>query len=71
MKPRDSAELHNLPLIVGVVLGKRKDTGGLDNQIARFSAKNGLPLTPPAVHVSSPNGDGSNLADDPDDAPPW
>ena len=39
LTPRDSAELHNLPLVVKVVLKKRKDNGELTNEIKSFSAR--------------------------------
>jgi hypothetical protein len=34
MTPRDSVELHNLPLVVTVKLKKRDDTGELQNDVA-------------------------------------
>lgn len=39
LTPRDSAELHNLPLVVKVTLKKRTDTGELTNEIKAFSAR--------------------------------
>lgn len=39
LTPRDSAELHNLPLVVKVTLKKRTDTGELTNEIKSFSAR--------------------------------
>lgn len=39
LTPRDSAELHNLPLVVKVTLKKRTDNGELTNEIKAFSAR--------------------------------
>jgi hypothetical protein len=37
--PRDSAELHNLPLVINVKLKKRNDTGELANDVKGFSPR--------------------------------
>ncbi len=39
MRPRDSAELHNLPLVIAVRLRKREDTGELTNEIRGYERK--------------------------------
>lgn len=39
MQPRDSVELHNLPLQINVKCKKRKDTGDLTNEIKGYEAK--------------------------------
>jgi hypothetical protein len=39
MTPKDSAELHNLPLVISVKLKKRSDTGELVNEIKGFSKR--------------------------------
>jgi hypothetical protein len=36
LTPGDSAELHNLPLIINVTVKKRTDTGELTNEIKGF-----------------------------------
>ena len=38
LTPRDSSELHNLPMVVKVTLKKRKDNGELANELKAFSA---------------------------------
>ena len=46
MQPKDSAELHNLPLQITVKCKKRKDTGDVVNEIKGYSKKEatmGLP----------------------------
>ena len=39
MQPKDSTDLHNLPLVVNVKLKKRPDTGDLSNEIRGFEPK--------------------------------
>lgn len=39
MQPRDSLELHNLPLVIVVKLKKREDTGELTNEIKGYERK--------------------------------
>jgi len=39
MQPRDSIELHNLPLVIVVKLKKREDTGELTNEIKGYERK--------------------------------
>lgn len=61
MTPKDSAELHNLPLTVTVKVKKREDNGELTNEISAWARKDaaagaqqqqtgtatGAPATPP------------------------
>lgn len=39
MTPRDSAELHNLPLIIHVKCRQREDTGEITNEIKGYSSR--------------------------------
>ena len=39
MQPRDSVELHNIPLVVTVKLKKREDTGELANEVRGYAKK--------------------------------
>ena len=39
MQPRDSVELHNIPLVILVKVKKRDDNGELTNEIAGYEAK--------------------------------
>lgn len=39
MVPRDSVELHNLPLVMCVKLAKRKDTGEMENRISKYEKR--------------------------------
>ncbi len=41
LKPSDSAELHNLPLVIDVRLKKRKDNGDLVNEIKGYASRKG------------------------------
>jgi hypothetical protein len=54
MAPRDSVELHNLPLVVTVKLKKRDDTGDIQNEISGYLRKDVAPAAPaPAAAASS------------------
>jgi hypothetical protein len=48
MTPRDSLELHNLPLLVTVKVKKLEDTGDLQNEVSGFSKKDATATTPAA-----------------------
>jgi hypothetical protein len=39
MTPRDSCELHNIPLVIAVRLKKREDTGELQNEVRGYFKK--------------------------------
>lgn len=57
MQPRDSVELHNLPLVIDVKLKKREDTGELTNEIKGYEAKaaaGGVPEQAPATGSTPP-----------------
>lgn len=43
MQPRDSVELHNLPLLITVKCKKREDTGELTNELKGFEPKAAAP----------------------------
>jgi hypothetical protein len=49
MAPRDSAELHNLPLVIKVGHKKRDDTGELSNVIRGYEKKGAATPAVPAV----------------------
>ncbi len=46
MTPKDSAELHNLPLAVSVKVKKRDDNGELTNEIAAWARKDAAASAP-------------------------
>jgi len=57
MQPKDSVELHNLPLVITVKLKKRKDTGELTNEIKGYAKKEsatGQPQQAPAASNTPP-----------------
>jgi len=58
MSPKDSVDLHNLPLIITVGHKKRKDTGDLTNVIKGYDRKEAVAARP--VSAGSNNG-----------TPPW
>ncbi len=58
MTPRDSVELHNLPLLITVKCKKRKDTDELTNEIKGYEPKAAAAGQPQQAPVTST-------------APPW
>lgn len=57
--PKDSVELHNIPLVITVGQKKRADTGEMSNTIKGYAKKDAVAARPPAA-VGAGNG-----------APPW
>ena len=49
LEPRDSLELHNLPLIIDVRCKKRTDTGDIVNEIKGFAKRDQPPLAATAA----------------------
>jgi len=62
MRPRDSVELHNLPLQVTVKCKKREDTGELTNEIRGYGPKEPPAGQPQQVVQQQPRSAGP---------PPW
>ena len=60
MAPKDSVELHNLPLVASVGLKKRDDTGDLTNVVKGYAKRDAAPA---AQSQSAPSTNGS--------VPPW
>jgi len=57
MQPKDSVELHNLPLQITVKLKKRQDNGDLTNEIKGYESKTaaeGKPTQAPAGDSTPP-----------------
>ena len=55
MTPRDSVELHNLPMVISVKCRKRGDSGELDNEIAGYAKREMAASQPPQpVAASAP-----------------
>ena len=54
MAPKDSTELHNLPLVITVRLKKRQDTGELANEIKGYASKNAEATPAPQAATSAP-----------------
>lgn len=53
MAPRDSVELHNLPLVITVAHQKRKDTDEITNVIKGYAKKDGNGTRSPAPTASN------------------
>ncbi|MCI0351539.1 MAG: DUF669 domain-containing protein [Acidobacteriales bacterium] len=51
-QPKDSSELHNLPMTARVVIKKRKDTDVMQNEIKRFYQKDKQPDIAPVADDS-------------------
>ena len=45
MQPRESVELHNLPLLITVKCKKREDNGELSNEVCGYASKTAAPAT--------------------------
>jgi len=54
MQPKDSLELHNLPLLVTVKCKRREDTGDLTNEIRGYSRKESAAGQPQQADSSTP-----------------
>jgi hypothetical protein len=54
MQPRDSAELHNLPLVITVKVVKRQDNGELGNEIRGYAKKEAASGQPQQAASSTP-----------------
>lgn len=70
LQPRDSAELHNLPLAVKVSVKKREGNGELTNEIKGYEKKEaalGVTATPTSVQTppAAPAAQATN------NTPPW
>jgi hypothetical protein len=54
LAPKDSVELHNLPLMINVRCKKRQDTGDVVNEIKGYSARESKPVRPAAAAAQTP-----------------
>lgn len=54
MAPKDSVELHNLPLVITVKCRKRKDTDEIQNEIKGFAKKDTATGQPQQAQASTP-----------------
>lgn len=56
MQPKDSCELHNIPLIIKVKCKKREDNGEMTNEIKGYAKRDGQSTTapPPAADDKTP-----------------
>ena len=61
MQPKDSVELHNIPLQITVKLKKRQDTDELTNEIKGYAAKASAAATPQQAPATSVD----------NNTPPW
>lgn len=54
LAPKDSLELHNLPLVITVKCKTRKDTGELQNEIKGYAKKDAATGQPQQAATSTP-----------------
>ena len=54
MQPRDSVDLHNLPVMLTVKCKKREDTGDMTNEIKGYAKKDAAGETPPPETTNTP-----------------
>jgi hypothetical protein len=57
MQPKDSVELHNIPLLITVKCRKRDDTGEMTNEVKGYEPKSaaaGVPQQAPAASNTPP-----------------
>jgi len=64
MQPKDSVELHNIPLQITVKCKKREDTGEITNEVKGYAAKG---KAAPAASQPAPSPQPSTA----DTTPPW
>lgn len=60
LAPKDSVDLHNLPLVISVKCKKRDDTGDVTNEVKGYAKKEAPAASPTAAPNSTANG-----------TPPW
>lgn len=49
LEAKDTAELHNIPVVLKVAVEKRKDTGEMQNRIKRWTSRSAAASTTPAA----------------------
>ena len=54
MTPRDSCELHNIPLLITVKVKKREDNGELTNEVKGFEPKTAATGKPQQAQTNTP-----------------
>jgi len=54
LQPRDSVELHNLPLLIHVRCKKRHGSDEIDNVIAKYERKDAAPLQAQQARTDTP-----------------
>jgi len=54
LAPKDSVDLHNLPLVISVKCRKREDTGELANEIKGYAKKETPAAAAPAANSNPP-----------------
>ena len=72
MKPRDSSELHNIPITITVKAKRDDSTGNIFNEVKGYSKRESLiPTTPPPSEAAQAQQTQYQQAPANDNAPPW
>jgi len=77
MQPRDTCELHNIPLIASVKVEKREDNGKYTNRISAYKPRHGatqaqsVNVAPPPTGVTPPLQSAYPIGSSPNGKAPW
>ena len=72
MKPRDSSELHHIPLTITVKAKRDDSTGNIFNEVKGYSKRESLiPSTPPPTEAAQAQQSQYQQAPANDRTPPW
>ena len=71
LKPKDSSELHGIPVVLNVAVEKRKDTGDMTNRIKGYKAAMGSAQAPSPTIAASAVTTAPAAAAAPAEKPPW
>jgi hypothetical protein len=72
MRPRDSSELHNIPLTINVKTRRDDSTGKIFNEIKGYAKRESLlPATPPPTAAAQVQASQYQQAPPDDRTPPW
>jgi hypothetical protein len=71
MAPRDSVELHNIPLVIRVKCTKRPDTGEINNEINGYYPKSAMSEATKPAGPSANGTSGTSTTPTTPTTPPW
>jgi len=71
LQPRDSLELHNLPLTARVTVKRREDTGDLTNEVKAYAKKGTTMAAPTEASAPAQAPQAPQTAQAAKNVPPW